>query len=201
VLEKEIAAATEWWADKVCGICKFDNGDDSPMGGMTSMLAMLGQVSAPTPTDDQRGKFIAALSEIILKAATRHTEHGRDLVDFCSTLGVDYGPDPELSDAADAAGISGSQFPCKTVMWVRSGDVAVRYGYGADETLLCLDKRGLAKRIKYAKEQAELYTDPNSRYRKYYATDEAWEEQGEKVRKRLTDLQATTPEQLVGGKA
>lgn len=198
MLEKEIAAATEWWADKVCGLCKFDNGDDSSTGGVTAMLATLAKGSAPRPDEDQRAKFVAALSEIILKEAVRHTKAGRDLSDFRMTLDVDYGPCCELSDAADVAGITGNQFPWKTVMWIHKGDVAVRYGYGADETPLYLDDAGLAKRVKYAREQADEYTDPNSRYRKYYDDEEAWKKMGEKFSARLTKLQSTTPEQLVG---
>ena len=47
------------------------------------------------------------------------------------TLGVDYGPDKILAEAASSAGLK-MEFPYKTMMWVHDEYISVRYGYGAD---------------------------------------------------------------------
>jgi len=48
------------------------------------------------------------------------------------SVGVDYGPDKILSDAAEDAGLD-MQFPWKTQMWISHGTVSVSAGYGAPQ--------------------------------------------------------------------
>jgi hypothetical protein len=68
-------------------------------------------------------KFVAALTEAIEARFDRGLEY--------VTLSVDYGPDMELAEAADAAGIHYSRFPFKTCMWLRPDLVTAALGYGA----------------------------------------------------------------------
>lgn len=118
---RQIEAACAWWA-KAIECPKFDNGDKSEAGGMTTVLAtMLAARHEAAPENVER--FKAAL-------ATRLAPNEKGWQPFC--LSVDYGPCRELADAADAAGISYSRFPYKTVMWAGDdGSLTVRHGYGA----------------------------------------------------------------------
>ena len=123
-ITKEIAeAAAKWWADQISGNVTFDNGDDSLTGSMCS--AMASKLVKPV-TEEQKNKFIEILTERIV------TEQ-RDI------LSVDYGPDMLLGESAEQAGISESNFPWKTVMWIvmekdtGMAKVIVRAGYRAEQ--------------------------------------------------------------------
>lgn len=123
-ITKEVAeVAAKWWADKICGDVKFDNGDDS-MNGLFCMV-MAKSLVKPV-TEEQKNSFIENLAESIVKEQ-------RDLLD------VDYHPDRLLSEAAQAAGISGNNFPWKTVMWIVEDEetkeikILVKAGYGAEQ--------------------------------------------------------------------
>lgn len=118
--------AARWWADNLRnGHAKLDNGDTSTTGGMTMMLGMLAQANAPRVTPEQAQAFEDALVVAIEKAPAYQ---GRYL-----TLGVDYGPDLMLSNAAATAGVrlTMTTLPWKTVMWVKPDQVTLRHGYGA----------------------------------------------------------------------
>lgn len=131
-------AAATWWAHKVCSPT-FDNGDTSDAGGFTSMLAMMNATLTPTPSDDQIQKMIRALEPKIEEVLERMQDYGM-------TLGVDYGPDPILGDAARAADISTSKFSWKTVMWIRQDYVTVAVGYHGRTTLVWASEKWLADR-------------------------------------------------------
>jgi len=74
-------------------------------------------------SDDQGTKFAEAL-EALIDDLLRGTTYG-------VSLGVDYAPDRDLADAAQATGISLSRFPWKTNMWVKADHVTVSAGYAA----------------------------------------------------------------------
>lgn len=113
-------AAARWWADALRDP-KQDNGD-----GMFNVLLSL--VRSEPPSDEQLDVFTAHLARAI----------DRRMVDtpWMVIIGVDYGPDPILAAAADAAGIrrSGYAFPVKTCMWIKPGvGVTVSCGYRAPD--------------------------------------------------------------------
>jgi len=114
---EQISVAVEWWA-KSLKSHKYDNGDDSRSGRMAVMLALLSRGSGPS--DSQIETFKSALADELGKAKN----------DYYS-VDTDYGPGYVLGIAADKAGINGSAFPWKTLMYFRNGGVQVASGYGA----------------------------------------------------------------------
>ena len=133
--------AAEWWADRVAAP-KFDNRDKSTAGFMGMALASM----LVKPVEEgSREKFISALSEIIFREFDNMV--GRKM-----TLGVDYGPDRNICEAAEVAGISTNNFPWKTVMWIGENRVSVRCGYRADEQFLYANKEFWNQKIKSCEE-------------------------------------------------
>jgi len=70
-------------------------------------------------------------------------------------LGVDYGPDRNLSIFAEAADIPILNFPTKITMWTSKDHVAVRYGYRANEQYIYATKAYWNNQIKKSKEIIE----------------------------------------------
>lgn len=120
-IEQAAKAAAEWWV-KAIKNPKFDNGDDSPLGGMALMMAAMGHKEQ----DEQKlvlfGETLEAQIVDHLKNQSPHL-----------SISVDYGPDQFLSKAINAAGINGSinDLPWKTNMHINEEGVAVFAGYGA----------------------------------------------------------------------
>ena len=56
-------------------------------------------------------------------------------------LAADYNPCRTLRISAEVAGISSSNFPWKTTMWISKNHVAVRYGYRAPKEILYANKQ------------------------------------------------------------
>src|SRR5687768_15110748 len=110
-LKTPAAVAAAWWAEAI-GAPKFDNGDTSETGGIAMMLAYM--VAGTGPDADTTSKFAAYLAEDI----ERQLHAGIGTLWARVTIGVDYGPDRILSDAAEKAGVRGGRFPWKTMMWV-----------------------------------------------------------------------------------
>lgn len=121
-MEYDLKKAVKWWSDQVRGNKPHDNGDDSPASRMSMLMAD----SMRKPVGDvQIGIFEKALEEG-LKA--RFEEWGDNYV----YVGVDYSPDVVLSEAAQAAGIGPYNFPFKTMMIFKNGEIWVKEGYGAE---------------------------------------------------------------------
>jgi hypothetical protein len=115
-------AAAAWWANQLNGDAAQDAGD----GGINGMYALLkGSLSTRHPVDRVEA-FGASLAHRIAAELERRS--------WGVTIGVDYGPDPILQDAAADAGIrlGMADLPIKTVMWVKPDEVAVAAGYSAD---------------------------------------------------------------------
>lgn len=94
---------------------------NSPMGAIMGVLVQAEQ----RVTDLSSGEaFRDALARRIETALERYPS-------LC--FGVDYHPDPILTEAAQVAGISlgMTSLPWKTNMWVDAGKVRVSKGYGA----------------------------------------------------------------------
>lgn len=124
--ENSAEFGAKWWADKVRGGSRFDNGDESQMGTTVSALAVLLQSRAPAAGDGAVMEFERLLRETIQKDLT---ERG------CCWLDVDYNPCRPLAEALTAAGIQ-KMLPWKTSMRVWPTGVEVREGYGAEPRVI-----------------------------------------------------------------
>lgn len=120
-------AAAEWWAEQighpVHKVVRDDEADpaDRATGDFAFMAMHI--ISSRHPVGEGAPeKFVAALSARIEKSLARGIN---------STLSVDYGPDRDLAESADVAGIHYSRFPFKTCMWVKPDLVTAALGYGA----------------------------------------------------------------------
>jgi len=113
--EKQIEVAVNWWAEKIV-VPKFDNGDNSPTGGVTVALALMASTRV---SEDKIGPFKEALIE------------GLKTNPFAMQgIHVDYGPCEILHDAMVKADIPTNNAPWKTNMSFHDGGVRVSYGYG-----------------------------------------------------------------------
>lgn len=116
--------ASKWWADKLNGLAKQDNGAPDMAGGFGALLMMLS--SAMNGVDaGKRDGFRVVLEEKVDEALGRYGS--------CNLM-VDYGAEGLLALAAQQVGINcgtGSAFPVKTYMTVSKESVKVSYGYGA----------------------------------------------------------------------
>lgn len=111
---EQIEAAAEWWANAVCRP-KFDNGDDSPAGGMAFALATL---ATKPVTPEARKVFKERLSAILAELN-------------CQSLYADYQPEWAIANAMEQAGIHRTNCPWKTSMHLIRGGVQVSAGYRA----------------------------------------------------------------------
>lgn len=127
-IEESSLALANWWADRVFGGTVASNGD-----GVNTALSVLAGVQGSTQSGDKRELFVKALSSKISGALERMSKHSDDPR---VTLGVDYGPDMILSEAAEAAGLFRPNFPWKTMTWAYSTHVVVSLGYGGRNVLL-----------------------------------------------------------------
>lgn len=128
-MEKEIKAAVDWWGEAIKSP-KFDNGDKSDTGAMTTIMMTL--ASGDRPSDEQIQEFkqeYAKLLKFSFAGCWYLDDPSRGAGLRCQ--GVDYHPHGEMLQAAEKAGISPKRFPIKTNMWVDPGRVTVSYGYGA----------------------------------------------------------------------
>lgn len=136
--------AAEWWADKIIDP-KMDMGEYT----VSALFAMSMAKALVKPVNNETKEvFILNLSQII----------EQKLNECQSTiLDVDYGPCGELRQAAKQSGISESNFPIKTVMWIDRNRISVRYGYGAKEEYIYSNKEHWKQQIVASKECIERY--------------------------------------------
>ena len=121
-MSAEIACAAKWWADCLRGTTAHNIGDDD---GMASMMMTLIGARQPYVGNESVERFERAAIDWMTECAAKQSEPW-------ITLSTDYGPDWELSEICQIAGINpGMQFPAKTMMSVRPGSVKVSRGYGA----------------------------------------------------------------------
>lgn len=124
-------AAAAWWAQQVgAPVYRIVDERSSPKERRDADFASMAMtmLAENHPISDAQGeKFVAALVPVINKLLGR-----LDWVSF----GVDYGPDLELANAAEAAGISFSRFPWKTHMSITRNYVTAALGYGARHKLI-----------------------------------------------------------------
>jgi hypothetical protein len=116
--------AAKYWADFIrSGSAPLDNGDNSPTGGMTFVLAKMLQASSPKHYSEADA-FEKALAARLERLDGNHVY-----------IGVDYHPDETLQGAASDAGIAlgMTDLPWKTSMRISDDRVLVRQGYCAEE--------------------------------------------------------------------
>ena len=109
--EELIAAAVEWWTNHLAKPAYGDRANGQ-LEGFESVLMTHTKLmirNADTPPDAKIDAFRKALTSLLLD----YLKKGRD----CN-LETDYGVEYPLSDACDAAGITGIEFPMKTSMRV-----------------------------------------------------------------------------------
>ena len=108
--------AARWWAERIVGNTRHDNGDTNLSRAFAMLMADAGQ---ETLSRAQIETFEAAVIRGI-----EEFPH-QDLVG----LHCDYGPGGILHDAAEEAGINELNFPFKTNMFVAKDRVRVSDGY------------------------------------------------------------------------
>lgn len=133
----EARTAARWWANQLGPDSPARNGDAT-----NEMFALAAKTTQTPPTPEQVETFRAHLEQGIIamlrdpfKAWDKAVAEGPQWGSGLRTIGVDYGPDPILGDALEAAGIPARKgtllLPLKTVMWVNPGQVKVGLGYNA----------------------------------------------------------------------
>lgn len=121
--------AARWWAERIVGNTRHDNGDTNLSSAFAMWMADAGQ---ETPSRAQIETFEAALIRGIEELARCMG----DVPLFC-----DYGPGGILHNAAEESGINELNFPFKTGMFVSPDQVRVSAGYAQPyETIW--EKRG-----------------------------------------------------------
>lgn len=120
-----INAAVTYWASFLVNGPIMDNVGD-PLADMFMTMVKLNNETASD--NAQVEAFKTSLGSHIQSLLERD-------VSWIS-FGVDYGPDMELSNALQAAGIKSSPFPSKTMMWITPNKVTVSQGYRAPERVL-----------------------------------------------------------------
>lgn len=135
----EIEAAAKWWSENICK-------NNQAAGDVKLNLAMSMFHCAPSLSDEDRVKFKEALKKKINKnfndkirrLGLEWDEKNPDRGCAHWTIGVDYGADPVLTDAAMECGIkvTNGTFPCKTNMWIKPNLVEVSAGYGGSPEVL-----------------------------------------------------------------
>src|SRR5690349_4327985 len=96
---REARTAARWWAEQL--------GPDSPARNGDALTAKSTQ---DTPTAEQVEQFQTHLERALIPFLHEHAwekavSDGPDWGSSLRTIGVDYGPDPILGDALEAAGI------------------------------------------------------------------------------------------------
>jgi hypothetical protein len=122
VMSTQGQAAAQWWATALRSP-RQDNGDAL----QSFLLAAVSSWKNP-PSATSLAAFASSLADIIdnkLAAGTKWL-----------SIGVDYGPDPELAEAMTSAGVNPRDvaWPCKTRTSIAAGKyVTAAAGYGASE--------------------------------------------------------------------
>lgn len=118
-------AAAMWWSS-VLRDPKIDSGDDNPK--RDNLIALRKEKLLPQPIGG-----LEAFAGILAQRLNQYlAEYDPDdyTTRYGITLRVDYRPDMFLSECAEQAGLRNdiTDWPWKTVMWVKPDKVSVKYG-------------------------------------------------------------------------
>lgn len=117
-IHEAAVVAARWWAERIVGNTRHDNGDTNLSSSFAMWMADAGQ---ETPNRAQIETFEAA----VIRGIEEYPHQDLVGVDLC----CDYGPGGILHDAAEEAGINELNFPFKTNMFVAKDRVRVSAGY------------------------------------------------------------------------
>jgi hypothetical protein len=123
--------AAAWWRAQLTAPeeTKFNNGDAATSRAARGLSALLpASVASPAQLEQFERLLREGLAAMLSGTRTK----------LC--VGVDYGPDKVLAEAAAGAGLQNARFPWKTLMWLsvdpENTYVEVSCGYGAPATRL-----------------------------------------------------------------
>lgn len=132
----EAHTAAQWWADRIAESSDPAIGDREQDGVMKGFRSLS---TRPAPTAEQIEAFRAHLTQTIVAMLHEQVSgwdsavaKGPDWGSAFRTIAVDYGADPILREALNAAGIDDGPLgpvPMKTCMWVNPGQVKAALGY------------------------------------------------------------------------
>jgi len=134
----EAVAAADWWAKKLSEPVSHDLGRGAePSSGLANAVSALVRRQR---SHAEIEAFRQALADEIEQHLTEHSWLPDDphFGSYMRSVGVGYGPDDVLSDAAEKAGfdLKMLDLPVKTVMWINPGVVKVAQGHGASITVI-----------------------------------------------------------------
>ena len=135
---KTAEVAAKWWADKLDGMAKQDNGAPEMANGLGGLLMMMSSLMHKV-SPEKREAFRIALETKLDESLDQKLDGLEDMACGQISLRVDYGAEGLLAEVASSLGIpygTGSAFPVKTSMAVSKKDVKLWYGYGASEQVL-----------------------------------------------------------------
>ncbi len=135
---KTAEVAAKWWADKLDGMAKQDNGAPEMANGLGGLLMMMSSLMHKV-SPEKREAFRIALESKLDESLDQKLDGLEDMACGQISLRVDYGAEGLLAEVASSLGIpygTGSAFPVKTSMAVSKKDVKLWYGYGASEQVL-----------------------------------------------------------------
>lgn len=122
MFEKEIESAVNWWANTLMGDVKHDNGARD----LNSLLSCtMADLLKKTITEQQIEVFKNELKSLLVKELYENRKRRQSV----TYLSCDYNPCCLLEEAAEKAEISEFNFPYKTHMEIREGEVIVSAGY------------------------------------------------------------------------
>lgn len=126
--ETAARAAAEWWAEQVGAPVHHPVRPNQRDAHSIFAEEALATLAARHPVPRGAAPVFAADLEKRIEEMLGRVGH--------ISLGVDYGPDLELAEAAEAAGIHCGRFPIKTHMWLTADYVTAALGYGAQAKLI-----------------------------------------------------------------
>ncbi|MGP4085472.1 hypothetical protein [Streptomyces sp. KR55] len=132
----EAVAAANWWAEQLATLPQHDVG--APLS--TAFANVATEHGRRQRTPEQIDAFRTALADRIEQHVAQYSwrPDEPDFGSYMRSIGVDYGPDDVLADAAERAGFKLTSFdlPMKTVMWINPGIVKVAEGHGAGPVVI-----------------------------------------------------------------
>jgi len=126
--EEVVKVAVDWWIGKLSGVPQWDNaslGAEEDL--MVSLLASLKGLPKEEDAPKMR-KFACDLYDLLMAEDTDSY--------YGVMLSTDYGPEGLLYRASESSGIDTMRFPFKTRMVVKTDEVKVASGYGADYVVI-----------------------------------------------------------------
>ncbi|MFI5973545.1 hypothetical protein [Streptomyces sp. NPDC051452] len=134
----EAVAAANWWAKTLAEPPGHDLGRGAAESSTpaNSVSALVRRQRSQADIEAFREALAEEIEQHIAQYSWR--SEAPDFGSYMRSIGVDYGPDDVLADAAEKAGfkLKALDLPMKTVMWINPGVVKVAQGHGAPITVI-----------------------------------------------------------------